>query len=167
MTHIADRKGYTLLEVLAAILIFAFGIMALYRVQVGSINTNSFSNDVSQATRYAQDKIDYLMGLDLTHADLADTNGDSAGQDLNNNGKDDDEEGTAHDGVSAFGLNNHTTATADRYTAVPGTKYTVFWNVAVDQPMAGSRTIRVLVQWTDKRNVAHLISLDAVKGTHY
>jgi type IV pilus assembly protein PilV len=165
MMRMLDQKGYTLLEVLAAILIFAFGIMALYRVQIGSINTHSFSTEISQATRIAQNKIDTLMGLDLSHADLADTNGDSGGQDLNADGIDDDDQGTARDSVKQFGLGNATIATADRSGA--DGKYTILWNVAIDQPMAGSRTIRVIVLWTDKRNVGHSISLDAVKGTHY
>ena len=165
MTGSLDRKGFTLLEVLAAILIFAFGIMALCRVQIGTIGSNTFANDVSQATRIAQDQIDKLMSKSLTDADLADNKGDSTGQDQNNNGIDDDDEGTTRDSIHNFGLDQKTVATADRNQTVG--RFNMFWNVAIDRPVAGSRTIRVIVTWTDKRTGAHQVSLDTIKGNHY
>ncbi len=160
-----DQEGFTLLEVLGAILIFALGIMALYRVQIGSINSNAFSNDLSQATKLAEDKIDYLMSLGLENALLADTNGDGTGQDANGNGIDDDNEGTSTDGITDFGLGMQTADTADNKETQG--RFTILWNVALDQPMPGSRTIRVIVRWTGKHNTDHSITMDTVKGFHY
>jgi len=62
-----DTKGFTLLEVLVAIVIFAIGFLAVASMQVSAIHGNSFGNEVTQATFLAQDKLEQLKNsADIT-----------------------------------------------------------------------------------------------------
>lgn len=162
-----DRHGFTLLEVVAAIMVFAFGVLALSRTQIGAISTNSFANEVTEATKIAQERMETLTSLPYGHADLQDANGDGTGQDGNANGIDDDDEKDATDGIPAFGLNNtdQTGQTAD-FTMTQG-RYTIFWNVAIDQPVHDTKSIRVIVRWQDKRGESHAVAVDSAKGLNY
>ena len=68
------EKGYTMLEVLVAISILSFGLLSLASMQVAAINGNSGANRLTEATTWAQDKLEDLMALPGTHADLSNGN---------------------------------------------------------------------------------------------
>ena len=58
-----NQRGFTLLEVVAAIVAFAFGSLALYRLQAATIMGNSFSNELTRGNALAQDRMERLMAL--------------------------------------------------------------------------------------------------------
>ncbi len=58
-----DEKGFTMIEVLTAMVILAIGILGLAPLIVTSIYGNSFSNDVSLAKVIAQDRIEEFRAL--------------------------------------------------------------------------------------------------------
>jgi len=60
-----EAKGFTLLEVLAALVILAFGLLALAGLHITSIRGNSFSHHLSLATVAAQDGLEFLKNLPL------------------------------------------------------------------------------------------------------
>jgi type IV pilus assembly protein PilV len=60
-----EAKGFTLLEVLAALVILAFGLLALAGLHITSIRGNSFSHHLSLATVAAQDRLEFLKNLPL------------------------------------------------------------------------------------------------------
>ena len=51
-------KGFTLIEVLIAIVILSVGLLGMAALTVGIINGNKFSNDLTTATTLAQDKME-------------------------------------------------------------------------------------------------------------
>jgi len=55
-----NLKGFTLIEVMIAILILAIGMMAMALLQVTAIRGGSFANQMTQASIYGQDKIEEL-----------------------------------------------------------------------------------------------------------
>ncbi len=67
----ADKAGFTLLEVLIAISIFAVGVLAVATMQVSAIRSNRLGNEVTQATALAQVQIEALKGADINSAALA------------------------------------------------------------------------------------------------
>ncbi len=67
-----NQKGFSLLEVLIAISIFAVGLLALAQMQITSIQGNAFSGRTTDATTLAQDRLEQLMALAYTDADLDD-----------------------------------------------------------------------------------------------
>ena len=68
---IVNRKGFTLIEVMIAILILAVGMMAMALLQVTAIRGGSFASQMTQASIYGQDKIEELKNT--TYASV--TNG--------------------------------------------------------------------------------------------
>ncbi len=144
------QEGYTLVEILIAIAILAFGLLAVATMQVTAIKTNAIASGISQGLTLGQAKVEELMNLSYGHDDLKDLDGDGTGQDLDDDGVDDDDDN--------FGLDDTTGADG---SAANG-RYTTYWNIAVDEPVISSKTIRVIVTWTEKgRNKR--INLDFVK----
>jgi type IV pilus assembly protein PilV len=146
-----SQKGFTLLEVVGAVMVFAFGILAVTRLQIGSVQSNSFSNDLTAATNLAQDTMEGLMVLPYLSPNLNDTNGD---------------------GVA--GLNGETAATADYFqTQVYQLRqYSLSWNIVENYPIGPpdtserTKTIRMIVTWRDSKNILHRLVLDSVKADH-
>jgi type IV pilus assembly protein PilV len=66
-----DKPGFTLLEVLIAISIFAVGVLAVATLQVTAIRGNRLGNEVTQATSLAQMQIEALKSADINSAALA------------------------------------------------------------------------------------------------
>jgi type IV pilus assembly protein PilV len=58
-----NDKGLSLLEVLVAMLILAFGILGLAPMLVSTIFSNSYSSEVTKANVIAQDKIEFMQSL--------------------------------------------------------------------------------------------------------
>jgi type IV pilus assembly protein PilV len=67
------KEGFTLIEVLIGLIILAIGVLAVAGMQITSIIGTSFSNNLTQASVIAQDRLEFLKGLPLTDARL-DTN---------------------------------------------------------------------------------------------
>jgi type IV pilus assembly protein PilV len=66
------QNGFTLIEVLIGLIILSIGILAVAGMQITSIIGTSFSNNLSQASVVAQDRIEFLKGLPLNDARLND-----------------------------------------------------------------------------------------------
>jgi len=62
--------GFTLIEVLIAITIFAVGLLAVGTMQLSAINVNSTANQITTRTTWAQDKLEELMALPYTDSQL-------------------------------------------------------------------------------------------------
>jgi type IV pilus assembly protein PilV len=145
------HRGFTLLEVVGAIMVFAFGILAVTRLQIGSVQSNNFSNDLTAATNLAQDTMEGLMVLPYLSPNLNDTNGDGAA-----------------------GLNNETVATADYFQTqvLQQRQYSLSWNIVENYPVGPpltlerTKTIRMIVTWRDSKNILHRLVLDSVKADH-
>ena len=140
------NEGLTILEVLAAVAILAFGLLAVATMQGSSIKGNSQAIGTTEAITLAQGKLEELMRLSYSHADLTDTDNDGTNQDANDDGVDE---------VGAdlnFGLNDTVDGAlnviADR-SEVNG-RYTLYWNVAVNEPIVNVKTIRIIVLWEDR-----------------
>jgi type IV pilus assembly protein PilV len=147
------QQGYTLVEILIAITILAFGLLAVATMQVRAIKTNAIASSISQGLTLGQAKVEELMNLAYSHPALSDTDGDGTNQDADEDGIDDDGDN--------FGL-NHTVGEADNNTPKTNDGYTIYWNVAVDEPVISSKTIRVIVTWIEKGR-SKRIRLDFVK----
>lgn len=65
-----NQKGFSLIEVLIGLVILAIGILAIAGMQITSIVGTSFSNNLSQASVIAQDRLEFLKGLPLNDARL-------------------------------------------------------------------------------------------------
>jgi Tfp pilus assembly protein PilV len=59
-------KGFSLLEILIALIFLAVGLLALAGLQMTSLRGNNFSHHLSLATIAAQDRLEFLKNLPLS-----------------------------------------------------------------------------------------------------
>lgn len=142
--NINNENGFSLIEVLIALFLFAVGVLALTQMQVGSMFGNSTARRVTGAATLAEAKLEELKALSYAHADMTDR--DASGDAGYGNGGLDDEDGDA-DG-SRTGVE------------VMGETYDVFWNVAENSPVSNCKTIRVIVRRTQP--TIKRLSLDGI-----
>ena len=169
MKTLSGSQGLTILEILAAIAILSFGILAVATMQASSIKGNAQAIGTTEAITLAQDKAEELMGLPYNDAadnddpldDFCAFNASSngTGQDANNDGV--DEVGPDLN----FGLNdtvdNIGNVIADESETFG--RYTIYWNIAVDEPVANVKTVRILVVWTE-RGAERKVVMDFMKS---
>jgi hypothetical protein len=149
---LACNQGLTILEVLAAIGILAFGLLAVATMQASSIKGNSQAIGITEAVTLAQDKVEELMRLPYDDPTDADDPLDDNGGGVNNGtNQDPDDDGIDNDGGN-FGLDDTVDGggnlIADE-SEVNG-RYTLYWNIAVDEPISSVKTVRIIVLWTDR-----------------
>jgi len=154
-----NQQGFTLIEVVIALGVLAFGILSIMLMQVAGIRGNSTANTITTESNWAADRIEQLINLDYpdpldagyaNHL-LSDRDGDGTDQDTNDDGIDDNGANFGLDDVGTLTPGACTPGAAD-HCAHEGL-YDIFWNVAVDTPIVNTMTIKIIViQNTGKTN---------------
>ena len=68
---IQESNGFTLVEVAAGLILLAVGLLGIAAMQVTSTQGDSFSRHLTQATVFAQDRMEYLKSLSYNDSDLS------------------------------------------------------------------------------------------------
>ena len=68
--RIEKQGGFSLIEVLVAVVFLAIGVLAIAGLQVTSVRGNYFSNNLMQATYVAQDRLEFLKNLPFNSSQL-------------------------------------------------------------------------------------------------
>lgn len=146
----SNDKGFTFVETLVALMVFTIGILTLNKMQLISLFGNSNASGITASSSWASDRIELIIGAPYTpplpstcagddEIDpiyfLCDNDGDGTGEDGDDDGVDDD--------GGNFGLDD--IVNPDGTFVSPDGFYTIFWNVAVDEPLPNLKTIRVIV----------------------
>ncbi|WAC06331.1 MAG: prepilin-type N-terminal cleavage/methylation domain-containing protein [Thermodesulfobacteriota bacterium] len=127
------EKGFTLVELMIAVVVLAIGILGLIGLQVAAMNGNLSANKMTTAMTLAQDEIEQLKRLPLTNGALTDAgNNDKLTSPANAASF---EHTDANNPINESGEN----------TGLGG--YYRFWNVADDTPTQGAKTVVVFVFW--------------------
>ena len=66
-----NKKGFSLLEVLIGLVIFAIGLLAIAGMQVTSVRGNFFSNYLTQASYAGQERLEFLDNLPYASAEFS------------------------------------------------------------------------------------------------
>ena len=72
--RIEKQGGFSLIEVLVAVVFLAIGVLAIAGLQVTSVRGNYFSNNLMQATYVAQDRLEFLKNLPFNSPQLGANN---------------------------------------------------------------------------------------------
>lgn len=118
------NAGFTILEVLAALAIFSLGFLAVMALQSSSIQGNSRARGVTDISVYAADRIEKLMALPFSDANLTAGNYPAGGQVLD-------------------GIDNNYDGRIDE--ANENGPLTVTWTIVNDLPILNVKTITVTV----------------------
>ncbi len=123
-----NEKGFTLVEVLVAISILTFGLLAVASMQIASIMGNSRASEVTEGTTWATDKLETLIRLAaVDYNDSALTDDDADG----NGGLDDEGDDADHEDP-------------------PQGNYNIYWNISIDGVIPDTKTVSVIVTWLDR-----------------
>lgn len=120
--HNFNVRGFSLIEILIAMVVLSVGILAVTKMELVSMRSNTRSASLTEASSVARATMDRLLNLDYDAAELSDTSADSTA-----------------------GLTDATPSTAD-YHQTDG-RFDIFWNVAENQPINNCKTIQVNVTW--------------------
>lgn len=71
LRRVKHEGGFTLIEMLVAISILSAGLLALGSMQVSAISGNAHSANVTDSSTLAADRLEKLLALPYTHADLS------------------------------------------------------------------------------------------------
>jgi len=66
----ARKNGFTLIELVMAILVFSFGILGIAKLQMMAVQGNAFSMQLTEGICVAQNTIERLMDLSQTSTSL-------------------------------------------------------------------------------------------------
>jgi len=66
-----NEGGFTLVELLIAVSILSAGLLALGSMQVSAISGSAYSANVTEGSTLAADRLEKLLALPYTHADLS------------------------------------------------------------------------------------------------
>ena len=117
---IQKDQGFTLIEVLIALTIFAVGLLAVAAMQTSAITVNSTAGQMTTRMTWAQDKLEELMALPYSDPLLEDLGDPPSGT---------DSAGNLHQETISEGSVN----------------YTILWTVTEDTPISGNKLITVTV----------------------
>lgn len=68
------EAGFTLLEVLIAVVILAIGLLGLSALQLVAVKGNAYSSEMTYASMIARQKFEEFKNLEYNHADLLPAN---------------------------------------------------------------------------------------------
>jgi type IV pilus assembly protein PilV len=137
--HNTRQGGFTLIEVLIAIVILTFGLLAVGSMQISAIRGNFMGGNTSIALSLASEKMEDLLNKDFNDAELDDTN-TSNNSNLSSITAVDRQESLSEEGGA-------------------GTFYRRIWNIA-NQNSPSSKSVMVIVTWENNK---HRVSIASVK----
>ena len=65
-----NKRGFTLIEVLIGLVILAIGLLGVAGMQASSVKGNFFSNNLTEATYIAKDRLEFLKNLPFDNGPL-------------------------------------------------------------------------------------------------
>ncbi len=122
-------SGFSLIEVMIAIMVFAVGALAVATMQGTSINGNSLGRQYTEATTLAMTELETLSALPWPNTLLTDTDGND---------------------VAGLGYGIDTEAGNDPDHKTVDGVYTIFWNVADNEFVNDTKTVAMYVTWQEK-----------------
>ena len=171
------QSGFSMVEVMVAILLLTVGLLALAKMQTQAVASNNYGNQLTEATFLAQDKLEELRLLNecylavIAKPELSWTAEDQAVVNNYNSQLSDsvanwNEDHTDGDGIpdefSWAAAPDHTNADGLGAVANPidvtgaaasGGGYTRIWYVADNTPLTKAKNLRVRITWGNGREV--------------
>ena len=173
------QKGFSLVEVLVAILLLTVGLLALAKMQTQAVASNSYGNQLTQATFLAQDKLEELRLLNECFLEVSakpQISWTTADQDVVDNYNSQlsdavdnwlETDGPDPDSIpdqfswqpdSPDHINSDSPGGAANPIDISGATvshdgYTRTWYVVDDRPTTKAKTVRVRVTWGNGREV--------------
>jgi type IV pilus assembly protein PilV len=69
--HRMKTEGFTLIELVVAILVFALGIMGIMKMHSATVQSNNYSMQLTEAVNIGETQLEILRGLDFTTSTMS------------------------------------------------------------------------------------------------
>lgn len=147
----SPESGFTIIEVLIAMVVFSIGILSVITMQTTSIGGNAKANYVSGGTNLAAERMEILMNLPYTSPLLEDPPTSGPGTDARSDGADNDGDGTSDETDEAYtvydtssdGIDNDNDGTIDEDSEYGD--YAVQWRITTDLLLPNTKSINVTI----------------------
>jgi type IV pilus modification protein PilV len=175
----SSQQGFSLVELLVAILLLTVGLLALVKMQTQAVASNAYGNQLTQATFLAQDKLEELRLLNECYLEVQSrpqVSWTTEDQDVVNNynsqlsdsvdnwvetdGPDPDSipeefswQPDTPDHINSDGPGGAANPIDITGTTVSRGGYNRTWYVVDDRPTTKAKTVRVRVTWGNGREV--------------
>ena len=141
-----NQKGFTLVEILITMVVFAIGMLAVLTLQTTSIGGNSTGYAITGATSIAAEQLGHLVGMPYDHPFLVDP--PAAG--INYAGFDGLRSPLPRTSIVPVNSMLHTVPDIANYTSdytatSADDLFTIYWNIAENYPINNTKTIQVIV----------------------
>src|SRR3989338_4129229 len=170
----SESNGFTLIEIMIAIVILSVALLSMASTTVTVIKGNQVSDNVTEAVALAQDTLedlrnknfylgaDGLLGPGDSNGDTADDSADNTiDAELTNDGDDIDVGTNVSANTALF-----TSPDNGGPVAISSTPQRV-WNIADNTPIAGMKTVTVIVGWTEAGFNRFVAISTVIAGTRY
>jgi len=139
-----STDGFTLIEVMIAIVVLTIGILGVLSMQTTSIGGNAGANHISTAAVWGSKEIEEIFSINYDDASLNDG-------------------GTI--GVAGLNVTNAPNADGSATMESPDGMYNIYWNVVEDYPIPNVKNIRVIVTRADM-GIRRTVTLNYVKAKY-
>ena len=143
MMNIRRMQGFTLVEVMVALVIFGLGFTAVVMMTTGSAGSNATARAISGSAEKAAEQIELLTSLPYEDPLLQDDAVNIGLAFIRN-----PLPSVAAIAAGVYDSPNPVARPADYQVTSPDGSYTTYWNVAEDTPVPGTKTIMVIVTST-------------------
>ncbi len=137
-----NDKGFTLIEVIIALAVFSFGVLATLMMQGTVVRGNANAHRVTDATNWGGDRLEILFNMPYD-SEKNNIDDDGVGE-TDDYGKDPDEffVDTTGGGIDDIDADRDS---SDGSKTSPDGLYNIHWNVVEDYPESNMKMIRVFV----------------------
>lgn len=121
-----NDAGFTIIEVMIAIMVFAIGALSIARLQVTAMDSNAHGRRLTEAAALGSGQIEQIQSWDYADTRLLSTNNNT------------------------YTLSYGSTITSDGHQADPSGRFDICWDVIDDWPATNSKRIDIKVYWRYK-----------------
>jgi type IV pilus modification protein PilV len=143
--HETGQRGFTLIEVLVAIVILTFGLLAVGSMQISAIRGNFMGGNTSIALSLASEKMEQLLNADYNSTD---PNTDLRDSVTGNNTN-----------LSSITSVDHQETLSEEGVVGANAFYRRIWNIS-DQASPITKNMMVIVSWENNK---HRVSIASIK----
>ena len=156
---LVSQQGFTLIEVMVALVIFLIAIIGCYTLQMNSSFSNTRSNSMAAASTWAQYWAEDLLARQYTNYYIDPLLFNQHGNATVVPHLDDATNATA-DGVVYIGTDNSVSMNP---AVIPPHLYVLYWNIVDNRPLNNIKQIRIIVRKDSGLNRGRLYTQDYFK----
>ena len=146
INKLSATDGFTLIETMLAMAIFAIGILGLFGMQHAAIKLNVAGNRITTSTTFAVDRVEAILALHYIDPALADTNYDN------------------DNGINSCSQLSNWPNSMHQDPAPQDSLFNIYWNVALDCSLTDVPFFPTQAQDQRPKHIRIIVTKEVVGG---